>query len=94
LTWENLLRSENHGERAKLTLHGVERHPERFERQRAEQCAVVFLAEDCGSGALPPVQTKHNTTNFAGDLGAIGQNKRSFRVRLYAQLAKQRGGND
>ena len=40
------LQGENHGERSQFAPQRIEREAERFERERAQQDAVAFFAED------------------------------------------------
>src|SRR5713226_5406768 len=88
------VRDQKHGQRAEFALHGVEHHAQGFERDGAEQGAVLLFAKNDRSSALTAIQPKQYIADLASDFGAIRQDEGAFGVRSDAEFAKQSRWNN
>lgn len=90
----DLVRGQEHGQWAEFAFHGIEHHAEGFERDRAEQDAVLLFAENDRGGALAAIEPEQHVADLARDFGAIRQGKGALRVRTDAEFAEQGGRNN
>ncbi len=88
------VRDQEHGERAEFALHGVEHHAQGFERDSAEQGAVLLFTKNDRSSALTAIQPKQYIADLASDFGAIRESEGALRVRADTEFAEQGRRND
>ena len=82
---------EDHRKRAEFAFQGVEGQAKGFQGEGAQERAVAFFAENhVGPAGLIAVLENRDAL-LACDLRSVGQAKRLFGDRLYAQLLQDRG---